>query len=125
MSNQLNKIEKDAASVKMLHNRILKAGDIQKRQMLILDALKEIISLMNRSMRLRSFAIDNNNEIIISGQANSSKDVYDFTKKIRDLSLFSKVNSKDIKSKKIKGKDVYIFKIIIMSGPVQNKEGKT
>jgi len=118
LESYLRDVEKEAASIKVLHRRILAAKNVQTNQLASLETFSAVIPLLKKNMRLSSFGIDKNNKVKISGHASSYKNVLEFRGKLQQQPVFSNVNSEYIQKKKFRGKDVFTFKITFHYVPV-------
>jgi hypothetical protein len=122
LQDRLNEIEKESSSIKVLQRRILYARNIQKSQAASLDVLSALIPLVQGSMRLSSFSMDENNQVGISGHAETLKDVNAFTGELMRQPSFQKVKQEPVLSMKLDNRDVYTFKINFHYMPYPEEE---
>ena len=122
LKSRLSSIEKETASLKKLQNRIKVVEEVNKNQLAAIESLANIIPLIKGSMRLSSFSFDTNNTIEITGHAGTFKDVLEFMKKLQKMHFFENVKSEYITQKKLQGKDVFAFKIILNYIPEKIKD---
>lgn len=113
LKTRLRDIEKETASIKVLHRRIRATENVLQNQTATLESLANIVPLIKRSMRLSSFSLDRDNTVEISGHADTFKDVLEFMRSLQQISAFENVRSEYISQKKLLGKDVFTFKIVL------------
>lgn len=113
LENQYKDNQKEALFLQDISSRMRVVQNYLKGRMISLDAVNELYEKIPREVYLTSIVLDDENNVNIQGISEMASIVFNLGTTLKESDLFKSVDIKSTTSKKIQGKDVSAFEIVL------------